>query len=45
MCSDTILVLQDGNIAELGPPSELLAIPHGQFASMVKSAGLLEARM
>lgn len=41
MGSDRIMVLNDGNIAELDAPASLLAREAGEFAGMAREAGLL----
>ena len=42
---DKILVLGNGRVLEFGPPSELLQIPGGSFASMVESTGAAMAEL
>ena len=39
MDSSKILVLDDGNVAEFGPPVELLNNPEGLFTSLVNATG------
>lgn len=35
---DRILVLDNGHVAEFGSPKELLAIPDGHYARLVREA-------
>jgi ABC-type multidrug transport system fused ATPase/permease subunit len=41
VCSDRVMVLDAGQIAEFGSPAELLRNPRGIFTSLCKSAGVL----
>ena len=40
--SDLLLVLNDGELAEVGSPAELLARPGGVFVGMVEQTGAAE---
>lgn len=35
---DRVIVMDDGRVAELGSPKELMSMPNGQFASLVAAA-------
>lgn len=37
MNCDTILVMNNGEIAEMGRPQRLLALPQGEFAALVQA--------
>ena len=41
--SDRVVVLERGEVAEFGPPQELIQ-KRGQFYGLVKQAGLLEGK-
>lgn len=45
MDSDRILVINDGSIAELGPPADLRQKASGIFASMVKESESKEQKL
>lgn len=39
--ADRVVIINDGQIAEEGPPDELLARPDGRFAAMVRAEGIV----